>query len=136
MAIVERFTAAEARLRAPPPRTHHYDLLFDNADRFGVGTPGIELRAKTHSSTTSHRPKPQCRFRRPSVSPAPDSQISRSYPKPITSAVRTAHFKLLYRKRSGPELAHTQVWEGYAARLFISFRELTPSPHFLPSGRC
>jgi hypothetical protein len=29
----------------------------------------------------------------------------------------------------------TQVWEGYAARLFISFGELTPSPYVLPSGR-
>ncbi|MCX6628113.1 MAG: hypothetical protein NTW28_10850 [Candidatus Solibacter sp.] len=26
------------------------------------------------------------------------------------------------------------MWEGYAARLFISFGELTPSSHFLPSG--
>jgi hypothetical protein len=29
----------------------------------------------------------------------------------------------------------TQVWEGYAARLFISFGELTPSSYVLPSGR-
>jgi hypothetical protein len=28
------------------------------------------------------------------------------------------------------------VWEGYAARLFISFGELTPSSYVLPSGRC
>ena len=29
----------------------------------------------------------------------------------------------------------TQIWEGYASRLFISFGALTPSTYVLPSGR-
>jgi hypothetical protein len=44
---------------------------------------------------------------------------------------------LAYRNWRGPVVGQvvTQVWEGYAARLFISFGELTPSTYTLPSGR-
>ncbi len=47
------------------------------------------------------------------------------------------HWSLAYRNWHGLAVGQvvTQVWEGYASRLFISFGELTPSTYILPSGR-
>lgn len=44
---------------------------------------------------------------------------------------------MAYRNWCGPVVgrAVTQVWEGYGARIFISFGELTPSTYTLRSGR-
>ena len=43
---------------------------------------------------------------------------------------------MAYRYWHGPAagLVVTQVWEGHAARLFLSFGSLAPSDHMLPSG--
>ena len=47
------------------------------------------------------------------------------------------HRKLAYRYWHGPIIREilTQVWEGHAARLFISFGPLQPADYTLPNGR-
>ena len=95
----------------------HHDLLFDISDRFSAGTPALKLRVLPPSlppgETFPLATPPQTCF---SPYPIPTCTHPRSHSKPITSRVQTAHFKSLYRKRSGPEL--TRVPERASAGAF------------------
>jgi hypothetical protein len=62
-----------------------------------------------------------------------DNATSRSVTNVSSTAIRSY---LAYRFWRGPAvgLIVTQVWQGYARRLFISFGDLVPSAYTLPSG--
>ena len=93
----------------------HHDLLFDISDRFSAGTPPLKLRVLPTSSpldeTSPLATPPQTCF---SPYPIPTFTHPRSHSKRITSRVQTAHFKSLYRKRSGP--AHRSAPEAIICR--------------------
>jgi len=81
----------------------HHDLLFDISNRLSAGTPAPKLRVLSAQSAL----RPLSALTTPlkaHFSRYPNSASKRPcrHSKRITSRVQTAHFKSLYRKRSGP----------------------------------
>jgi hypothetical protein len=86
-----------------PLSNKNYDLLFDISNRFSAGTPAPKLSVPSAQSARrsfSALTTPLlAHFRR---NPIPACKHRYRHSKRITSRVQTAHFKSLYRKRSGP----------------------------------
>jgi hypothetical protein len=103
MAIAERFTAAEARLRAPPSEPTHYELLFGISNCSTARSPLPTVCASYAGSSRFHLSRHGTPLQsRINVCVAPGFKDPQSYSKRITPTGQTAHFKSLYRKRSGP----------------------------------
>ena len=81
----------------------HHDLLFDISNGFSAETPTLQLRRLSAQSTSLEVSTPATPFQT-YFSLYPNSACKRPcrHSKPITPRVQTAHFKSLYRKRSGP----------------------------------
>ena len=106
MGMVEKFTAADLRWRAPHLPGKHHDLLFDISNGFSAETPAPKLRVLSAPSAPREQSTPPTPLQT-YFSLYPNSACKRPcrHSKPITSRVQTAHFKSLYRKRSGPGLS-------------------------------
>ena len=112
MAIVERFTAAEARFRSPPAATGTtMTCSFSSRNYASAGAPAGEdcsPIARSHRRLFAHSPK---------ASPCPPGCVPSvlypiHLPPPTTQfkthnavAAKPAHFKSLYRKRSGVQIS-------------------------------
>ena len=84
----------------------HHDLLFDISNAFSAETPAPKLRVLSAQSAPREQSTPPTPLQT-YFSLYPNSACKRPcrHSKPITSRVQTAHFKSLYRKRSGPGLS-------------------------------
>src|SRR5262249_33575832 len=82
---------------------NHDDVLFDSPNRFSAGTPTLNLCALSTRFAPREVSAPATSLQNYlSVYPQLACKRHRSHSKRITSRVQTAHFKSLYRKRSGP----------------------------------
>ena len=89
-----------------------YDLLFVISKRLVAATHSRELRSNQETGTTDASPPLEKRYRWISTSrrlSLPDASHADS--KYIATACQTAHFKSLYRKRSGSGLPRYPLTE-------------------------
>jgi hypothetical protein len=142
--------SAEARWRlsrdSRPPRrdgallhllNKHHDLLFDISHGFSAKTPALQLRRLSEQSAPREASTPatplQTHF---NLHPNSVRKRPCRHSKPITPRVQTAHFKSLYRKRSGLRISACSRSSRLPERFRYSPRTWTFSPNQLviPDG--
>ena len=114
----------------------HHDLLFDIPNRFSAGTPTLLSALSTRFVPREVSAPATSLQNYLSVYPKLACKRPRRHSKRITSRVQTAHFKSLYRKRSGPGASACSRNSRLPERFRYSPRTFHPLPaEFLPADR-